>query len=217
MLELALKLLTAYGLGSVMGALLLGRLIGVDIRTQGSGNAGGTNALRTQGVGFAAGVVMIDVLKGWAASHWVPELALPGVSPDSTLPRETLTYGCACAATVGHVYPVWWEFRGGKGAATLIGALLGSVPAVVPVVIVVWLLVVVAFGFVGLATVCAVASLPLMAAFRSGGSPEFLVFALSMALLVAYTHRANLQRMRSRTEPRARRLWMVTYLRREKA
>ena len=75
MLELALKWLMAYLLGSLMGALLIGRLKGVDIREQGSGNAGGTNALRTQGKAFALGVVVIDVAKGWFAAGVLPALA----------------------------------------------------------------------------------------------------------------------------------------------
>ena len=81
MLELALKWLMAYLLGSLMGALLIGRLKGVDIREQGSGNAGGTNALRTQGKAFALGVVVIDVAKGWFAAGVLPALALPGIAP----------------------------------------------------------------------------------------------------------------------------------------
>ena len=92
MLELALKWLMAYLLGSLMGALLIGRLKGVDIREQGSGNAGGTNALRTQGKAFALGVVVIDVAKGWFAAGVLPALALPGISP---LEMETGAGGLA--------------------------------------------------------------------------------------------------------------------------
>jgi glycerol-3-phosphate acyltransferase PlsY len=75
MLELGLKTLIGYLLGSLVGALLIGRFRGIDIRELGSGNAGGTNALRTQGVGFAAATVIIDVGKGWLAASWLPQAA----------------------------------------------------------------------------------------------------------------------------------------------
>ena len=90
MLELAVKSLIAYLIGSVMGALLLGALQGVDIRTLGSGNAGGTNALRTQGTWFALGVVVIDIAKGWFAAAVLPDLGLPGIAATSELDRAWL-------------------------------------------------------------------------------------------------------------------------------
>ena len=98
MLELAVKTLLAYLLGSLMGALIIGALRGVDIRQQGSGNAGGTNALRTQGKAFALGVVAIDIGKGWFAAGALPGLALPGVGLDAALGREWLAVSCAAAA-----------------------------------------------------------------------------------------------------------------------
>ncbi|HVN41875.1 MAG TPA: glycerol-3-phosphate acyltransferase, partial [Steroidobacteraceae bacterium] len=87
MLELGIKSLVAYLLGSLLGSLLMGRLRGVDIRQQGSGNAGGTNALRTQGWRFALGVVVIDVGKAVLAVGWLPGLDLPGIGMDPGLDR----------------------------------------------------------------------------------------------------------------------------------
>ena len=107
-------ILAAYLLGSLSGSLLLGKLRGVDIRTQGSGNAGGTNAFRTQGAKFALGVVVVDIGKG-ALAAW---LGLRFAQADTAW----LAYVVAFAAVIGHVWPVWHGFRGGKGAATLIGA-----------------------------------------------------------------------------------------------
>jgi glycerol-3-phosphate acyltransferase PlsY len=212
MLELAIKTLLAYGLGSLMGALIVGRLRGVDIRTLGSGNAGGTNALRTQGIWFALGVVIIDVSKGWFAAAMLPALALPGVNLDPALDREQLTYACAAAAALGHVYPVWWEFRGGKGAATLIGVLLGSTPVALVPVLSVWLVSVIVTGFVGLSTMLGVIALPVTLIWRGNPSLAALVFSLSMAAFVVYTHRGNIERMREGNEHRARRLWYRSYL-----
>ena len=214
MLELALKTLLSYVLGSLMGALILGALRGVDIRTMGSGNAGGTNALRTQGKLFALGVVLVDVSKGWFAAGILPSLRLPGLPLDPLLVRESLTFACALAATLGHVYPVWWEFRGGKGAATLIGVLLGASPAFLPPLACVWLATVVLTGYVGLATMLAVGSLPLVLLVHGGASPAAFLFAAVMAVFVVYTHRSNATRMLARTESRARRLWLGTYLQR---
>ena len=116
MLELGLKTLLAYLLGAVLGSLVMGRFRGVDIRRQGSGNAGGTNALRSQGWQFALGVVVIDVGKALLAVGLLPGLDLPWVGIDPTLDREWLVVACAAAAVVGHVYPVWYEFRGCKCA-----------------------------------------------------------------------------------------------------
>src|SRR5690606_18163608 len=122
MLELGIKLLLAYLLGSAIGSLIVGRLRGgVDIRELGSGNAGGTNALRTQGKAFAAWVMLIDIGKGWLAAAVLPGLALPGIGIDAQVARQWLAVGCAAAAVLGHVYPLWFGMRGGKGAATLLG------------------------------------------------------------------------------------------------
>ena len=209
MLELAVKTLIAYLLGSLMGALILGAFRGVDIRQQGSGNAGGTNALRTQGKAFALGVVVIDVAKGWFAAGVLPGLALPLVALDASVGRDWLAVSCAAAVTLGHVYPVWWEFRGGKGAATLIGVVLGLIPALLPAVLIVWLLVVMTTGFVGLGTMLGVAALPVVLLWRAPGNTAILSFALLMTVFVIYTHRGNIERMRAGSENRARRLWLL--------
>ena len=209
MLELAVKSLVAYLLGSLMGALLLGALRGVDIRTLGSGNAGGTNALRTQGKRFALGVAGIDVAKGWFAAALLPRLVLPGVGLDAEVDRAWLTVACAAAVTLGHVYPVWYEFRGGKGAATIVGVVLGLAPQLLPPVLGAWLVVVLVSGFVGLGTICAIAVLPVAVATLRPHNSALLSFAIAMALFVVYTHRANIARMRAGTEHRARRLWLL--------
>ncbi len=211
MLELSVKTLLAYLLGSIMGSLVVGRLKGgVDIRGLGSGNAGGTNALRTQGPGFALWVVIIDVGKGVLAAGLLPALAIPGIGFDPVVDRDWLTAACAAAVVVGHVYPVWFGFRGGKGAATLVGVLLTvDAVALVPVLLV-WLAIVMLTGFVGLATMLAVAALPGYWMLRQADlSPATLTFAVAMVAFVIYTHRANIARMRAGTENRARRLWLL--------
>jgi acyl phosphate:glycerol-3-phosphate acyltransferase len=211
MLELGLKSLIAYLLGSLIGSLIVGQLRGgVDIRKLGSGNAGGTNALRTQGAGFAAWVMLIDIGKGWLATALLPGWDLPGVGIDPTIDRDWLTVACAAGAVLGHVYPVWYGFRGGKGAATLIGVLIGIAPPALAPILIVWLTVVALSGFVGLATMISVAAFPVyLAIARPAGSDAYLAFGLAMVAFVCYTHRANIERMRAGTENRANRLWLL--------
>jgi glycerol-3-phosphate acyltransferase PlsY len=186
-----LVLLTAYLLGSLSGSLLLGRLRGVDIRQHGSGNAGGTNALRTQGWKFALGTVLIDVGKGvaavWLASRFGSGAVLP--------------YAAGLAAVLGHVWPVFHGFRGGKGAGTLVGALLVLWPLAVVVLVAVWLLVLIIGGYVGLATIIAAVALVPLALLTDAGDSR-LVFAALAALFIVFTHRANLARLRAGTESR---------------
>lgn len=200
----AIFILAAYALGSLSGSLLLGRLRGVDIRTLGSGNAGGTNALRTQGFRFALGTVLVDVGKGalavWLAQRFGPDLAW-------------LPYAAAAAAVFGHVWPVFHGFRGGKGAGTLVGALLMLWPLAVLVLVGSWLLVLSIGGFVGLATVLASAAL-LPLALLTGAEAPRLAFVAAMALFITYTHRSNLARLRAGTEPRFERARIWSRLRR---
>lgn len=209
MLELGLKTLIGYLLGSLMGALLVGAIRGVDIRELGSGNAGGTNALRTQGIWFAAGTVLIDVGKGWLAAGWLPQLEIPGVAMDPLIGRDWLAVCCAAAAVAGHVWPQFHGFRGGKGGATLAGALLALAPVLAAIAIGAWLLTMMLTGFAGLATITAAISIP--AAMRLLGleSAALLAFSLAMASLVVFAHRSNITRMWQRTEPRVDRLWLL--------
>jgi glycerol-3-phosphate acyltransferase PlsY len=204
MVELGLKLTLSYLIGSVIGSLVVGYFRGgVDIRTVGSGNAGGTNALRTQGKVFAFWVMVIDVGKGILAAAVIPYLDIPGVGFDPEIDRGLVLYGVAFAAIVGHVYPIWFGFRGGKGAATAAGLLLYLAPSVGIAVIGVWLLVVLLTGFVGLATICgAVAAVPVIGLTLLPQEPGLFAFACCTAALLVYTHRGNIRRMLNGTEPR---------------
>jgi glycerol-3-phosphate acyltransferase PlsY len=197
MLELGLKVLLSYLAGALNGSLIVGKLAGgIDIRTLGSGNAGGTNALRTQGKWFAFRVMVIDVGKGYLPPWLLPALALPGVPLDPEVSRTWLTLACAGATVVGHCYPVWFDFKGGKGAATAIGALLAIAPALTLPALVVWCLVLTATGFVGLATMLAAAVLPVWVALTElSGQRELFWFLVALALFIVYTHRDNIRRL----------------------
>src|SRR5580692_8570401 len=152
MLELSVKTLLAYLLGALLGSLVLGQLRGVDIRRAGSGNAGATNALRTQGKLFALSVLAIDIGKGVLAVLYLPQASLPGIPLDPEIPRAWLTVACGFAVIVGHVYPVWFGFRGGKGAATMVGVVAAMEPRLLVPMLLSWLLVLVLWGYVSLAT-----------------------------------------------------------------
>ena len=204
MLELGAKFLISYFIGSIMGAMLVGKLRGgVDIRTMGSGNAGGTNALRTQGVVFALGVVVVDVGKGIIGAGVIPGLELPFVPQDPEVSRTWLTLVCATGAVVGHVWPIYHGFEGGKGAATLIGTLVILAPELILGVLLVWGWVLVMTGYVGLATMTAATALPVwLGLTRLPDDQPLFIYASVMAMAVIYWHRSNIRRMRDGTEHR---------------
>jgi glycerol-3-phosphate acyltransferase PlsY len=208
-MDFALKVLLAYLLGSVVGSLVIGRLRGgVDIRKLGSGNPGSTNALRTQGLAFGIWVIVIDVVKGIVAAALIPLIPIP-VAASSVELAAWLPASCAFAAVFGHVFPVWHGFRGGKGVATLVGAYAGLEIALLAPLVLSWLAVVMVSGFVGLSSIVAALAMPVYLLIRDGARfTPLLGFALASAVLVLYTHRGNVRRMRAGNEPRARKLWL---------
>ena len=211
MTELLVKAVLSYLLGSIVGSLLVGRLRGgVDIRRLGSGNAGATNALRTQSKLFAFWVLLIDIGKGWIATALLAGARISGIAPAPAQWSVWAVAVCGVAVTLGHVYPLWHGFRGGKGVATVVGAVLGASPMLMVPMLMVWLLAVMVFGYVGLASILGAVTFA-VAAGTSGVSPRMpiLVFGIFSALLIIFTHRANVARMLAGTEPRARRLWLL--------
>lgn len=208
MSALVVKLILGYLLGSIVGSLVLGRLRGVDIRAMGSGNAGATNAMRTQGKGFAVLVALIDIGKGMLAAAVIAPSTLFGVdalSPDAT------ALACGIAAALGHCFPVWHGFRGGKGAGTLFGAIVIVFPWIALVMGGVWLLVLLTSGYVGLSTLLAGAAFPvaIMLSPVAADTAE-VVLAIAAALLLAWTHRSNIARLSRGNEHRFERVRVFT-------
>jgi len=226
MTQWVIETILSYLLGSIVGGLVVGRLRGgVDIRRLGSGNAGGTNALRTQGKSFAFWVLLIDIGKGWVATRVLARLSAsggvlaggvdtPAVGalhewPYTIQPYSWVAVACGVAVILGHVYPIWYGFRGGKGVATLVGAVLGLDAWMLIPMLVTWLAAVVVFGFVGLASMLGALALVVAAAVGpSAPDAPLLAFGVLSAALIAYTHRSNIARMRAGKEPRVRRLWL---------
>lgn len=208
MLELGVKLLAAYLCGTLLGSMLLGRLRGVDIRSMGSGNAGATNALRTQGRLFGLLVLVIDVAKGVFAVGWLPTAVLPGIGIDPDLPRAWLAVACASGVILGHVYPLWFGFRGGKGAATVAGTVAALEPRLLAALLVSWFVVLLLTGYVGLATMLSAVALVIAVWIFEPDNGPLLSFCSAATLFVVYTHRSNIARMAAGEESRVRRLWL---------
>jgi glycerol-3-phosphate acyltransferase PlsY len=208
MLELGVKLLIAYLLGTLLGSLILGRLRGVDIRSMGSGNAGATNAMRTQGRLFGLLVLIIDIAKGMVAVWWLPSAVLPGIGIDPEVSREWLMLACGFAVIVGHVYPVWFEFRGGKGAATVIGVIAAVELSLLLPLLLSWIAVLLLSGYVGLATMLSTVVLAVTVMVLQPDDVPLGVFCAAVAMFVIFTHRSNIARMRAGKENRVRRLWL---------
>ncbi|MGH8428570.1 MAG: glycerol-3-phosphate 1-O-acyltransferase PlsY [Gammaproteobacteria bacterium] len=184
----ALAILLAYLLGAVPGGLVLGRLAGVNLREFGSGNAGATNALRARGPVFGVVVFAFDAAKGVIAV-----LLLPRLAPASLY---WLPAACAAAVVVGHVFPVWFRFRGGKGFATALGAIVILSPLALAPILGMWILVLLLSGYVALATLTGVVVYPIFVAVRFALDwPALLGFAIFLALFLVYTHRDNIRRL----------------------
>jgi acyl phosphate:glycerol-3-phosphate acyltransferase len=198
-------LLIAYLLGSLSGSLLMGRLRGVDVRKLGSGNAGGTNALRTQGWSFALPAVVVDISKGCIA------VAIAQLLADAVDHPQVLAMAAGAAAVLGHVWPIFFGFRGGKGAATVVGVLLVLWPFVLLPLIAVWLLVMLCTGYVGLATMLAALSLIPCVWWWGAPTPALAwqYASLVVPAFMIYTHRDNLRRLRAGSENRFERIRII--------
>ena len=207
-MTILLALLGAYLLGSIPTALWVGRaFFGLDIREHGSGNSGATNTFRVLGKGPGAFVMAVDVLKGWAAASLALLLLRQGA-----IGAEQLLYfqlACGVLAVVGHIYPVFAGFRGGKGVATILGVMLAIAPATVGVCILVFIGMLLVTRYVSLSSMTAgvaFALLQLLPPFRPE-NPLLLWFGFVVAALLIYTHRANIGRLRAGTESRVPLPW----------
>ena len=207
-----LWLIAAYLLGSVSFALMLGRLKGIDIRSQGSGNLGATNAGRVLGKKWGIGCCLLDLGKGLVpVLGYALSVNLAGHPPTSSAWAGALLWlMIGLAAVLGHVFPIWLKFKGGKGAATSFGALLGfwpvlTAPALASAVI--WYAVTRKTAYVGLASVVAALSIPVMTIASGliqqrppGEIAVYGGFTALLAALVVARHRSNLARLRTGTE-----------------
>jgi len=188
----ALVIGIGYLLGSIPFALLLSRRwSGADLRRQGSGNLGAANVLRTSGVKAGILVALLDMLKGA-----VGVLVASRLSADTAAPAAA-----GLAAIVGHIYPVWLRFRGGKGVATACGVFSVLVPSAVPAALAVFVATVWLTKYISLGSVLASIALPPLA-YAAGGPMATVVAAIAAAAIIVFRHRSNITRLLAGTERR---------------
>ena len=199
MLHLGVIFLFTYLVGSINFGLILGYIQGLDLRSQGSGNAGATNALRILGARSGIFVFFGDALKGYFALYLCESiLSQAGVllfSPSDYLFLSLIF------ALIGHCYPIWFNFRGGKGAATALGAFLFIDPYFILFPVIGFLFIFLVSRFVGLSTISAFFILFLQTFFIDHGMHHNLhVFSLLIFIFILYTHRSNIESMYKGTE-----------------
>ena len=194
-----------YLLGSISGSVVLGKIKRIDIRRQGSGNAGATNAFRTVGPVFALGVMIIDVMKSF-----IPIIIIAHNLHDYHL-SETHLVLCGLAAVLGHVYPVFHQFKGGKGAGTLVGVILGTFPHYMHYILLLWIFILILTGYVGLSTMIAGVGLVIVTYFYypNGILSPFGYFTIGIALFLIFTHRSNIKRMLNGKENRFEKIMLL--------
>lgn len=194
--QIIINCILSYLIGSISGSMVLGNLKGIDIRKMGSGNAGGTNAFRTVGPIFALGVIIIDILKGYISVIYISQLNFMNYSIIGS--NEIMNIVCGISAVLGHVYPVYYNFKGGKGAGTLIGIIAALFPfKSLMYAILSWIIILIFTGYVGLGTIIAGITLALNAYVIFVGTEfsEYIYFAFLMAIFIVFTHRENILRM----------------------
>ncbi|HUX45066.1 MAG TPA: glycerol-3-phosphate 1-O-acyltransferase PlsY [Terracidiphilus sp.] len=192
----------AYLFGSIPTGYLLFRVLRKqDIRTVGSGNIGATNVLRSGGKGLGAATFLLDMLKG-STAVWLGALAAPVWLPG--MPLRNVEALAALFAVLGHMFPVWLRFRGGKGVATGFGVFLVAAPWAALASITIFALVLAASRFVSLASILGAACFPPLAWFLVRGDRPafFLAVQATVALLIIVKHHQNIRRLLNGTESR---------------
>lgn len=179
--KFVIAVVIAYFLGNISPSILLGRAMGVDIKKEGSGNAGTTNALRVLGKKAGAVTLVIDILKGFLA-----------VELGFLLAGQDAAYFCALAAFLGHIFPICFGFKGGKGVAVAFGALLGVNWMLALTALGVVIVVVAVSRMVSLGSILAAVSFPIACYFFER---DFLYVGLVMALILLWAHRGNIRRL----------------------
>ncbi len=191
--------LVAYLLGSIPSSVWIGKIFyGIDVREHGSGNAGTTNTIRVLGYKAGIPVFIIDALKGWFAV-FLTKIVF-GYFPSVEMP-EYMSLIAAVAVVIGHIFPVFAGFRGGKGVATLLGVGFGLIPIPALIALGIFMVVLLCFGYVSLASITAAVTLPFITYFFV--MPDkilFLLLTIAVAIFIPITHRQNIKRLLNGTE-----------------
>ena len=202
-LEYIYFILIAYLLGSFPSAILIGKIFyKIDVREFGSGNAGATNTFRVLGKKAGLPVLFLDVLKGFLSVNLIAFLDLIPFSIDGIFELQ-LTFGIA--AVIGHLFPVFTGFRGGKGIATLLGILIGIHPTAAICSSLVFIIIFLIFKFVSLASIIASLSFPILIYLLSDSTPNSLIiFSIFVPILTLITHQKNIERLIRGEESKAK-------------
>src|SRR6266480_231153 len=204
MLTFASALIVSYLLGSIPAGYLAGRLAGIDIRKAGSGNVGATNVVRVLGKRYGYPVFALDFLKGFGAVK-ISMLMAPERPPEWNS-SEIVGILAAMSSILGHLYPPWLKFKGGKGVATSAGALLALTPVPTLIGVAIWIIVFWLTRYVSLASITAALVLPiviLVVSSQDQNKRKPLVYSSAcVAAVVIWRHRSNLSRLMRGTEPR---------------
>jgi acyl phosphate:glycerol-3-phosphate acyltransferase len=197
----AIVILVSYLLGSIPFGLILVRVFqGADVRQIGSGNIGATNVMRAGSKKLGIATLLLDAAKGYAAVYIASGVSPLAAEPDRVWLRMGLAALCA---VLGHVFPVWLGFKGGKGVATGVGAFLALAPGPVAIVLVLFVAIVKIFGYVSLGSIVAAAAFPVIAsAFLYHSAPSALPFMYAASALIIAKHHENIRRLLAGTENR---------------
>jgi len=206
-LAITVVALISYLIGSVPAGYLAGRVAGIDIREVGSGNIGATNVLRVLGKRYGYPVFLFDFMKGAAAVE--TSIVIFNSAHDAEVSRELCAILAGVSSVIGHSYPIWLSFKGGKGVATSAGVLFALLPFAALIVGIVWAVTFQASRYVSVASIGAALALPIavgtMLCLKQLSAPVFLYFSICLAAVVIIRHRSNLSRLLNGTEPRFRR------------
>ena len=179
-----LLIILAYLLGSISISIIVCKIKKIDIRSIGSGNAGATNTLRALGKKYGALVLILDIIKGI-----IPTMIASILSPNSLI----LPVLCAFAVVLGHVFPIYFSFKGGKGAATIIGTIIILFPIGALICFIVWVSIIILSGYVGLATILAAIIFPISILIL--GKTNLIFFGIAAMLFILAAHYKNFIRL----------------------
>ncbi len=194
-LSFFLGIFLAYMLGSIPTAVWIGTIFfhGVDVREHGSGNMGATNVIRVLGPKAGLPVLLFDVFKAWLAVYLANFFA-----PDYYSENQIVNFKIACGAlaVVGHVFPLFANFKGGKGVASLVGVILAMYPIAFPIILVWFILVLISTGYVSVGSITSSILLPLVVIliFREK-DVSLIILSILVAIFVPLTHRKNIHRL----------------------
>ena len=209
--SLYLIIILSYLIGSISGGVIIGKIRNTDIRKEGSKAAGATNAFRTKGLIFALMVLIIDVYKGYFSVEYIPYFL-----NNNSITMKSVA-GIMCIT--GHVYPIYFKFKGGKGVGTALGALIAfpKLLTLITIAFLSWLLILMVTGYVGLSSILATLSVPTLYILTEKTiSDELGLTSLIISIFIVFTHRENIKRMLNGTENRFEKIRLINLFKKNK-